>query len=69
MNELLDEYKKFDKVVGFSDVDLDMRFGFHRRNESTYGNFLADLYRLYVNSDIAFANAGNVRNDCILEKG
>lgn len=46
-----------------------MTFGFHRRNESTYGNFLADLYRLYVDCDIAFANAGNVRSDCVLEKG
>ncbi len=32
VDELYEEYHKFDKVVGYSEVDLDMTFAFHRRN-------------------------------------
>ncbi len=63
------EYKKFDKMVGYTDIDLDTRFQFHRRHQSTYGNFMADLFRLYTNSDIALYNSGNIRNDMFLPKG
>lgn len=30
---------------------------------------MADLFRQYMDVDIAFCNSGNVRNDCVLQKG
>jgi 5'-nucleotidase len=48
---------------------LETRFTIHRTHETAYGNFVADLMRLYVNSDIALANSGSIRNDCILPAG
>lgn len=63
------EYKKFDQVVGYTSVALDTRFTKIRKEESNYGNFLADLARLYYDCDITSFNAGMVRNDTIMGPG
>jgi 2',3'-cyclic-nucleotide 2'-phosphodiesterase (5'-nucleotidase family) len=55
--------------VGFTEIDLETRFTVHRTQETAYGNFVADLMRLYTESDVAFAHAGTIRNDCVLPAG
>jgi 2',3'-cyclic-nucleotide 2'-phosphodiesterase/3'-nucleotidase len=63
------EYKKFDEAVGYASVPLDTRFVKIRKEESNYGNFLADLARLYYDCDITTINAGMLRNDAIMGPG
>lgn len=40
-----------------------------RTEESNFGNFFADLSRLYYDTDIAAINAGMIRNDSFIPKG
>lgn len=63
------EYQKFDEVVGYTSIALDTRFVKIRKEESNYGNFLADLARLYYDCDVTAFNAGIVRNDAIIGPG
>lgn len=65
----MDEYMKFDKVVGYADCPLEARFKVIRTQESNYGNFFADVFRLYYGSDMAFLNSGCIRNDIIMPQG
>lgn len=69
VDELMEEYKQYDEVVSYTDIDLETRFTKIRREESNYGNFLADLARLYYDSDAAAINAGMVRNDILIQSG
>lgn len=69
VDDLMEEYSKFDEVIGYTDVDLEMRFTKIRTEESNYGNFLADLTRLYYDSNIAVINSGMVRNDTVIAPG
>jgi 2',3'-cyclic-nucleotide 2'-phosphodiesterase (5'-nucleotidase family) len=48
---------------------LEARFKIIRTQESNYGNFFADLFRLYYDTDIAVLNSGTIRNDIILPEG
>lgn len=65
----MDEYNKNDCIVGYCDVDLDTRFSQVRTKETNYGNFLADLVRLYFDSDCCIINSGAIRNDALLKSG
>ena len=65
----MEEYKKQDKVVGYAECPLEARFRVIRTQESNYGNFFADLFRYYYDTDIAFLNSGTIRNDIILPEG
>ena len=66
---LMEEYAKFDQVIGYNEVDLETRFVKIRSQESNYGNFLADLVRKYYDADISLINAGMVRNDLLVKPG
>lgn len=61
------EYKKHDRVLGATDVPLDTTEQTIRNKESRYGNFLADLIRLYFNCDVGAMNSGSIRSDVINE--
>ena len=63
------EYSKYDQVVGYTDVPLQTQFVKIRTEESNFGNFFADLSRLYYDTDIAAINAGMIRNDSYIPKG
>jgi 2',3'-cyclic-nucleotide 2'-phosphodiesterase (5'-nucleotidase family) len=65
----MEAYKNNDDIVGYTEIDLETRFTIHRTQETAYGNFFADLMRLYMDTDIALANSGSIRNDCILPAG
>lgn len=55
--------------MGYTSVALDTRFTKIRKEESNYGNFIADLARLYYDCDVTAINAGMVRNDSIMGPG
>ena len=54
--------KKFEQKlsghIGWTAVDFDLREDVIRTEESTFGNFIADLMRTELNSDFAMINAG-----------
>jgi hypothetical protein len=55
--------------VGYAAVPLETRFTKIRKEESNYGNFFADLARLYYDCDITAINSGMIRNDIVLGPG
>jgi 5'-nucleotidase len=63
------ELLPFDKVVGATDVALDVREDTIRERESNFGNWLTDLMRTQTNSDIALINSGAFRGDRIIPPG
>ncbi len=70
----MDEYvSKLDSelnvVIGSTTVPLDARKSIVRSSESALGNYLADSFRRYANSDIGMINGGGIRSDKILEPG
>ena len=69
VDELMQQYKKFDEVVGYTEVELQARFTKIRKEEGNYGNFFADLVKKYYDSDCAFINAGMIRNDTLIPVG
>ena len=54
--------KKFEEKlsghIGWSAVDFDLREDVIRTEESSFGNFMADLLRTELNSDFAIINTG-----------
>jgi len=63
------EYNKNDRIVGFTEVTLDTRFSQVRTKETNYGNFLADLAKLYFDADCCIINSGAIRNDALFKAG
>ena len=59
----------FDKIIGYTDVPLETRFPKVRASETNYGNFIADLARIYYDTDIAMINSGCIRNDQLIPSG
>ena len=55
--------KKLSGHIGWSAADFDLREDVIRTQESTFGNFMADLMRSELNSDVALINAGAFQAD------
>jgi len=58
-----------DNCVGKTDVDLDSRFACIRTKETNIGNFVADVMRKKLKTDLAFINSGTLRADSIIAAG
>ena len=69
IDEAMKETNQHDVVLGYTDVPLETRFSKIRSEETNYGNFIADLVRLYYNSDVCLLNSGAVRNDRLIPRG
>jgi 5'-nucleotidase len=69
VDEMMEEFNKYDEVIGYADVDLETRFVKVRTQETNYGNFLVDLVRNYYDADVALINSGMVRNDVVIPAG
>ena len=61
--------RKLEAIIGIARVPLDARFGAIRSRETNAGNFVADLMRHAVDSDIAILNSGTLRADAVLGPG
>jgi len=58
-----------EEVLGETAVDLDCRFASIRTRETNVGNFVADVIRRALKTDLAVLNSGTLRADAIIEKG
>jgi 5'-nucleotidase len=56
-------------VIGKTSVMLDARASTVRFRESNLGNFLADIYRETMGSDVALVNSGSIRSNTRYEPG
>ena len=55
--------------IGETSVQLEARAARIRREESNLGNYLADVYRQALESDIALVNSGSIRSDATYGPG
>ena len=62
-------HRKLETQVGFTAAPLEARKEQCRTAESNYGNFLADLMRLYYDADCALINGGTFFGDRVYEPG
>lgn len=74
INEIIKKYqdnlnKTVKTVVGFSEIDLDLRKCSLRFRETPFGNLLADSAREYMKTDITLFIGGIVSSDKIWPKG
>lgn len=58
-----------DVVLGETAVDLDCRFASIRTRETNIGNFVSDVMRNALKTDVAILNSGTLRADSVIEKG
>lgn len=61
--------KSMDKIIGETAVDLDCRFSSIRTRETNIGNFITDVMRAGLNTDVAIINSGTLRADAVIEAG
>ena len=59
----------FEKVIGTSDVALDVREDTVREKESNFANYLTDVMRKEMGTDIALINGGAFRGDRVIPPG
>jgi 5'-nucleotidase len=57
------------EVIGKTSVALEARASVVRFSESNLGNFLADVYRQTLGSDVALVNGGSIRSDATYGPG
>ncbi|XP_065064336.1 trifunctional nucleotide phosphoesterase protein YfkN-like [Rhopilema esculentum] len=74
INGITDEFLaliegKMESVLGNVPVDLDGRFSIVRTQESNLGNFIADIMRMAMQTDVAILNGGSLRSDRIHQAG
>merc|ERR1719422_2426265 len=55
-----------DNIIGRSEVDLDSCFNSIRTKETNIGNFIADVMRVRLKTDIGFINSGTIRADALI---
>lgn len=65
----LQQLENFEKVIGSTEVALDVREDTVREKESNFANYLTDVMRKQMNSDIAFINGGAFRGDRVIPPG
>jgi 2',3'-cyclic-nucleotide 2'-phosphodiesterase (5'-nucleotidase family) len=63
------QLKEFERVIGSTEVALDVREDTVREKESNFGNCLTDVMRKKMNSDIALINGGAFRGDRLIPPG
>ena len=61
---------KLERVIGYTDIDLEGRFQYLRSEETNLANWISDLTLTeYDNVDICLLNSGTLRSNCIIPKG
>ncbi len=61
--------KELDVVIGETTAALDARNATVRQQESNLGNFIADVMRAAVQSDLAMTNGGGIRTNALFPAG
>ena len=69
-NEYLKKFQKeLQNTIGWSGVDLEARDEFLRKQETNFGNLLADLMRTEYQTDFAIVNTGSIRLNQLIPAG
>ena len=63
------QMQNFERVIGSTMVALDVREDTVREKESNFANYLTDIMRKEMGTDIAFINGGAFRGDRIIPPG
>lgn len=61
--------EKFRQVIGYLATPVDARFNIVRHESAPINNFVADLVRIYMNTDCSIINSGSLRIDSIINEG
>lgn len=61
--------KDLDQVIGVTRTALDTRKASVRGQETTIGNFIADVMRARMGADVAIMNGGGIRGERVIEAG
>lgn len=61
--------EKFKQVIGYLDSFVDARFTVVRNVSCPISNFVADLVRIYMNTDTCIINSGSLRMDSTINEG
>lgn len=61
--------KRFQEQMFYHDYNMDTEAKFIRNYESDFGNFICDLIRYDICSDIVFLSSGAIRSDVLYNKG
>jgi 2',3'-cyclic-nucleotide 2'-phosphodiesterase (5'-nucleotidase family) len=64
-----EQLENFEKVIGSTEVALDVREDTVREKESNFANYLTDVMREEMGTDIALINGGAFRGDRIIPPG
>ncbi len=63
------QMQEFEKVIGSTEVALDVREDTVREKESNFANYLTDVMREEMGTDIALINGGAFRGDRVIPPG
>ena len=75
MEEHIESYAKefndkLDRVIGYTDVDLEGRFEKIRSEETNLANWIADIVRTeYDEVDLCLLNSGTLRYNSVIPRG
>jgi 5'-nucleotidase len=61
--------EKFKQIIGYLHNSVDARFDVVRCMNTSISNFIADLMRIYMDTDIAILNSGSLRIDSVINEG
>lgn len=61
--------EKFKQIIGYLATPIDCRFSMVRYQSLPISNFVADLVRIFMNTDCVIINSGTLRIDSIINEG
>jgi 2',3'-cyclic-nucleotide 2'-phosphodiesterase (5'-nucleotidase family) len=59
----------FKQVIGYFHNPIDAKFATVRAESTSISNFIADLMRIFMNTDICVINSGSLRMDSVINEG
>jgi 2',3'-cyclic-nucleotide 2'-phosphodiesterase (5'-nucleotidase family) len=61
--------EQFKQEIGCLAITVDARFNIVRSQSCSISNFVADLIKIYMNTDVCLINSGSLRIDSIIDEG
>jgi 2',3'-cyclic-nucleotide 2'-phosphodiesterase (5'-nucleotidase family) len=59
----------FKQVIGYFNTQIDAKFATVRAESTSISNFIADLMRIFMNTDACVINSGSLRMDSVINEG
>lgn len=61
--------EQFKRIIGYLSCEVDARFNVVRHESCPINNFVADLIKIFMNTDCCLINSGSLRLDSIINEG